>query len=112
MRDDLAPDRKAATAAAVLRRLLAQTGRSPWPAFTAREAGVHPLPAEGGDLLGLLAACERLASQPDPDPRQWQDLREDCLRCLHDNLKRPDAVATNRAAPAPTLPPRTPLQAP
>lgn len=112
IRDDLAPDRKAAIAADALRRLLAQTGRSPWPAFTAREAGSFPLPAEDGLLIDLLAACERLASQPDPGPAEWQDLRDHCLRCLHAKPGHPVAAATNRGPPTPTVSPRTPLQAP
>ena len=112
IRDDLAPDRKAAIAAAALRRLLAQTGRSPWPAFTAREVGALPLPAKDGPLIGLLAACERLASQPDPDPAEWRDLRDHCLRCLHDNPGRRDATADDRATRPTAGPARTPLQAP
>ena len=80
--DDLPLDRQAAATARALRRLLSTTGRSPWPVFTARELPVAAPEAEADPLAALLAACERLASEPEPNPVDWQDCRDNCLRRL------------------------------
>ena len=91
--DDLPLDRQAAATAVALRRLMAALGRSPWPAFTARELP-QPMPSEAqpDSLPALLAACERLASEPEPNPVDWQACRDHCLRRLKER------TSTSRAA--------------